>query len=51
MGLQKFILAGHSFGGYMASVYALLHESRVKKLLLFSPVGVPKQPEDFSFDK
>ncbi|KAI8921780.1 Alpha/Beta hydrolase protein [Entophlyctis helioformis] len=35
MGLETMVLAGHSLGGYL---------SRVDKLLLLSPVGVPEPP-------
>jgi pimeloyl-ACP methyl ester carboxylesterase len=31
------ILVGSSYGGLMASVYACLHEDRVKKLILLAP--------------
>jgi len=31
------ILVGSSYGGLMASVYACLHEERVKKLMLLAP--------------
>jgi pimeloyl-ACP methyl ester carboxylesterase len=31
------ILAGSSYGGLMAAVYACLHEDRVKKLILLAP--------------
>ena len=51
MQLKEMYLCGHSFGGYLSTIYALQFEHRVKKLLLFSPVGVPPQPEDFTFEK
>jgi len=41
MKLDTLILCGHSFGGYIASIYALHYPDKVEKLLLFSPVGVP----------
>jgi pimeloyl-ACP methyl ester carboxylesterase len=45
-GLERVILVGHSFGGYMAAAYALAHPDRVEKLVLVSPVGVPRKPDD-----
>jgi len=42
-GLDKFHLLGHSFGGYVACAYAANNHSRVEKLLLASPFGVPEQ--------
>jgi len=46
---KKFYLAGHSLGGYVASLYALAHEHEVLKLLLLSPVGIPERPADFDY--
>jgi pimeloyl-ACP methyl ester carboxylesterase len=40
MNLTKFILAGHSFGGYLVGNYAIYYPQHVKKLLMFSPIGV-----------
>ncbi|KAL2916912.1 hypothetical protein HK105_203691 [Polyrhizophydium stewartii] len=44
MGLESMVLVGHSMGGYLSTAYALKHPDRVEKLLLVSPVGVPKAP-------
>ena len=41
MGLEKFVLAGHSLGGYLSACYALKYPQHVEKLVLISPVGVP----------
>lgn len=46
IGLEKFYLCGHSFGGYMASHYANLYSSRVDGLILFSPLGFTKDSLD-----
>jgi pimeloyl-ACP methyl ester carboxylesterase len=46
MNLRKFILAGHSFGGYFSILYALRYPEVVQKLLLFSPVGIPEKNPD-----
>lgn len=39
-GLDKFILMGHSFGGYVAGCYALAHQERVRRLILVGSAGV-----------
>ncbi|OMJ09625.1 putative cardiolipin-specific deacylase, mitochondrial [Smittium culicis] len=45
MGIEKMNLLGHSFGGYMSSIYALKYPERVNKLILESPMGLPETPE------
>eukprot|EP00584_Thalassiosira_punctigera_P003632 CAMPEP_0172534504 /NCGR_PEP_ID=MMETSP1067-20121228/6842_1 /TAXON_ID=265564 ORGANISM="Thalassiosira punctigera, Strain Tpunct2005C2" /NCGR_SAMPLE_ID=MMETSP1067 /ASSEMBLY_ACC=CAM_ASM_000444 /LENGTH=540 /DNA_ID=CAMNT_0013319305 /DNA_START=155 /DNA_END=1777 /DNA_ORIENTATION=- len=47
--LPKLTLAGHSMGGYLSVAYAERYPQHVERLILLSPVGVPKrQPEDES---
>jgi cardiolipin-specific phospholipase len=39
--MSEFILAGHSFGGYICGHYACKYPQHIKKLLMLSPAGVP----------
>lgn len=45
MGLDTMTLVGHSLGAYFSVVYALKYPSRVNKLILLSPAGVPRNPD------
>jgi cardiolipin-specific phospholipase len=42
---KPFILVGHSLGGYLSTVYASKYPENVRKLVLLSPVGIPRAPE------
>jgi pimeloyl-ACP methyl ester carboxylesterase len=42
--ITNFVLAGHSFGGYLVGNYAVKYHQHVKKLLLISPIGI-RQPQ------
>jgi cardiolipin-specific phospholipase len=44
MGIEKMTLIGHSLGGYLSVAYALRYPTRVNKLVLLSPAGVPRNP-------
>jgi pimeloyl-ACP methyl ester carboxylesterase len=39
-GVPRFILMGHSFGGYLAGKYALNYPQRIEKLILVDPFGI-----------
>ncbi|XP_077504008.1 (Lyso)-N-acylphosphatidylethanolamine lipase-like isoform X2 [Amblyomma americanum] len=39
MGLEQFVLLGHSFGAFVASAYTLRHPQHVKHLILEDPWG------------
>mmetsp|Transcript_17661 Transcript_17661/g.16902 ORF Transcript_17661/g.16902 Transcript_17661/m.16902 type:complete len:178 (+) Transcript_17661:376-909(+) len=51
MNISQFILAGHSFGGYVCGMYATKYPYHVKKLLMLSPLGIPKIVENFDVGK
>ena len=44
MELEKMTLVGHDLGAYMSVAYALKYPTRVSRLVLLSPIGVPRDP-------
>ncbi|XP_076470644.1 (Lyso)-N-acylphosphatidylethanolamine lipase-like isoform X2 [Babylonia areolata] len=46
MGLEKFILLGHSLGGFLSAAYTLRYPQHVKHLILVDPWGMPRRPTD-----
>lgn len=47
VGIERFHLAGQSFGGYMSTMYSLRYPEHVKKLILLTPAGVSRADVDF----
>lgn len=43
VGLDRFALLGHSFGGYLAGCYSLRHPEHVDALILADPWGLPRR--------
>lgn len=43
VGLERFVLLGHSLGAYLASSYALAHPERIAHLILADPWGYPEK--------
>ena len=46
VGIDSFVLLGHSLGGFMSSAYALRHPNRIRHLILVDPWGYGIKPED-----
>ena len=42
--LEKMTLVGHSLGAYMSVAHALKYQTRVTRLMLLPPAGVPRDP-------
>ena len=46
VGLEKFILLGHSFGGYLSAAYTIKYPMYVRHLVLNDPWGLPNRVEE-----
>lgn len=46
VGLKKFAIAGHTFGGYVAARYALHYPKNISNLVMLSPFGSDKNDMD-----
>jgi len=44
VGLEEFILVGHSFGGFLAASYAIKYPDRIRHLVLADAWGLPPRP-------
>ena len=51
LGLEKFVLVGHSMGGTIAALYAALHPARVEKLALLEGLGPLSNDTDIAFER
>ena len=43
---EKFFISGHSYGGFISSLFACAHPDRIDGLFLNSPIGAEAEPED-----
>ena len=46
VGLEKFILLGHSLGAFISCAYTMRHPDQVRHLILDDPWGFPVRPSD-----
>jgi abhydrolase domain-containing protein 5 len=49
VGLESFIVCGHSFGGYIAASYTRKYLKNVKGLILLSPLGFTKENTEWAY--
>ena len=46
VGLERFVLLGHSLGGFLSLSYSMTHPHRVRHLILEDPWGFPERSEE-----
>lgn len=46
LGVEKIILIGHSYGGFLATLYAVEFPENVAKMILVSPANLLKMPQN-----
>ena len=51
MGLERFVLLGHSLGAFLACSYSIRHPSRVQHLILVDPWGISPAPSEEEIKK
>ena len=44
---EEYYLLGHALGGYLATLYALKRPEKIIKLILCTPLGIPRKPVNF----
>ena len=49
--LRGFYLAGHSFGGYIAGIYAKKYPQHIRKVVFISPIGFSQKPLGWSYER
>ena len=48
VGLDRFHILGHSFGGYLTAAFALRHPDTVKHVILADPWGMAVRPDELA---
>ncbi|EDV25477.1 expressed hypothetical protein [Trichoplax adhaerens] len=51
VGIDKFILLGHSLGGFLSASYAISYPQHVKHLILVDPWGFPEKPAESEYQR
>ena len=44
---EKFFLSGHSYGGFISSLFACAHPGRISALFLNSAIGAEPEPAEY----
>lgn len=51
VGIDKFILLGHSLGGFISASYAINYPQHVEHLILVDPWGFPEKPAESEYQR